>query len=117
MNTYVVQTNLLVSALAAIITVFIQITLFETVYLSTPSTSEQRVAMSTMTDEDRFQYMRENRMLVTGWSNLKGYFSSSDALWALTKRRILPIFFAVFASLFVVRFWQAKRERNQSENV
>ena len=117
MSTFAIRTNLLVSVLAAIITVLIQITLFEVTYLSTPLTSEQMVTMNTMTDEERFRYAKENRMLRTGIQNLKGYFSSSEALFSLTKRRVLPIFFAVFISLFIANFLQGKQRTKQTEHL
>lgn len=117
MNSYAIRTNLLVSALAAIITVLIQVTLFETTYRSTPLTGEQIVAMNTMTVDERFRYAQENRMVATGLENLKGYFSSSEALLILMKRRALPIFLAVFVSLFVVNLWQGKQKTKQTEHL
>ena len=110
MSSYVIRTNLLVSALAAIITVLIQVTLFETTYLSTPLTGEHIVAMNTLTDEEMSSYARENKLRATGLENLKGYFSSSEALFSLLKRRVMPIFFAVLVSLFAVGFWQDRRK-------
>lgn len=99
--------------MAAIITVLVQVTLFETTYISTPLTGEQMLAMNTMTDEERLRYARENGMVKTGLENLKGYFSSSEALLSLMKRRVLPIFIAVFISLFAVNYWHGKRNQNK----
>ncbi len=110
MNSYAIRTNLLVSALAAIITVVIQITLFETTYLSTPLTGEQIVAINTMTVEERASYAKEHRLRATGLENLKGYLSSSESQLYVLKRRVLPIFFAVLISLFAAGFWQERRK-------
>lgn len=102
MNSYKIRTNLLVSALAAVITVAIQITMFQTTYITVPLTGEQIRAMSSMTNEEKIQYRRKNTEALTGLENAKGYFSSSQALFSLMKREALPIFFAVFISLFAV---------------
>ena len=117
MNTYIIRTNLFVSALAAIITVFIQITLFEEVILSTPLSSEQIAAMNTMTVEEWSRHARKNPTISTGLDNLKNYLSSPEALLFVLKDRILPIFFAVLTSLFTANYWQSRRATKQTKDV
>ena len=117
MSSYVIRTNLIVSALAALITVLIQITLFETVILSTPLSGEQIVAMNTMTVEEWSRHARKNPTLSTGLDNLKNYLHSSEAILVVMKRRVLPIFFAVLISLFAANYWQGRRATKQTENV
>ena len=117
MNSYIIRTNLFVSALAAIITVFIQITLFEEVILSTPLSSEQTATLNTMTVEEWSRHARKNPTVSTGLDNLKNYLSSSEALLFVMKDRVLPIFFAVLISLFAASYWHGRRATKQTENV
>ena len=114
---YVIRTSLFIIALAAILTVLIQITLFETVILSTPLSSDQIVAMNTMTVEEWSRHARKNPMVSTGLDNLKNYLSSPEALLVVTKDRVLPIFFAVLISLFAANYWHVRRATKQIEDV
>lgn len=107
MNLATIKTNLLVSVLAAIVTVALQVMVFETTHVVPSIPIEQ---LPGMTAEEKFQYFRDNSKEVTGLENAKGYFSSSEALLSLLKRRALPIFLAVLTSLFVVDSWRGRRK-------
>ena len=112
MTSYMIRTNFLVSAMAAIITVALQVMVFETTHVVPSAPIEQ---LPGITATEKLQYFRENSVAVTGFENAKGYLSSSEAFLSLLKRRALPIFFAVLVSLFAVDFWHSRRKTKQGE--
>ncbi len=114
MNSYMIRTNLLVSVLAAIITVALQVMVFETTYIG-PSQPFAQLPGATV--EEKQQYLKENSVAATGLENAKGYLSSPEALLSLLKRKALPVFFAVLISLFVVSSWHNRRKIKQDEHV
>lgn len=114
MTSYMIRTNLLVSVLAAIITVALQVMVFETTYIAPSQPFEQ---LPGATVEERQQYLRENTVAATGLENAKGYLSSSEAFLSLLKRRVLPVFFAVLISLFVVSSWNDRRKTTKDGHV
>ena len=114
MTSYMIRTNLSVSVLAAIITVALQVMVFETTYVA-PSQPFAQLPGATV--EEKQQYLRENTVAVTGLENAKGYLSSSGATFSLLNRKALPVFFAVLISLFVVSSWHGRRNTKQGEHV